>query len=213
MRALTEEVTVTTAAGKRRDFERLPDPLFRLNDPARQYADGTIWAWGRSGRPAALLTLAKEKTPTGGFNWLHELASLAPVAISMTRKGDWTWTPSGPGIEMRPIPKAPAPGADEARRLRQMKEIVRRFKAFEFLGARYELRDRSPLLRKLGQGCSIASHESEGTEVLPELSVLAGAVGCPRGAAEGARGHRRASPGAACRGAEGFLNLLQAAVL
>ncbi len=45
---------------------------------------------------------------------------------------------------------------------------------------------RSPVLRKLGQGCSIASHESQGTEVLPELSALAGAVGRPRGAVEGA---------------------------
>ena len=45
---------------------------------------------------------------------------------------------------------------------------------------------RSPVLRKLGPGCSIASHESQGTEVLPELSALAGAVGCSRGAVEGA---------------------------
>ncbi len=45
---------------------------------------------------------------------------------------------------------------------------------------------RSPLLHQLGQGCNIASHESQGTEVLPELSAFAGAVGCPRGAAEGA---------------------------
>ncbi len=31
-----------------------------------------------------------------------------------------------------------------------------------------------------GQGCSIASHESQGTEVLPELSAFASAVGCAR---------------------------------
>jgi hypothetical protein len=50
----------------------------------------------------------------------------------------------------------------------------------------YKTSGRSPLLRKLGQGCSIARHESQGTEVLPELSAVTGAVGCPRGAAEGA---------------------------
>jgi hypothetical protein len=32
---------------------------------------------------------------------------------------------------------------------------------------------RSPVLCILGQGCSIACHESQGTEVLPELSALA----------------------------------------
>src|SRR5450432_1904733 len=79
-------------------------------------------------------------------------------------------------------------------------------------GVEKSKRVRSPLLRKLGRGFSIASHESQGTEVLPELSAPTGTVECPRGAAEGARGHRRASPGATCRGEEGFLDILQAAV-
>ena len=33
-------------------------------------------------------------------------------------------------------------------------------------------RARSPLLRKLGQGCSIASYENQCTEVLPELQAI-----------------------------------------
>src|SRR5208337_3134147 len=48
---------------------------------------------------------------------------------------------------------------------------------------------RSPVLCILDQGYSIARHETQGTEVLPELSALAGEVGRPRGAFEGARGH------------------------
>jgi hypothetical protein len=43
--------------------------------------------------------------------------------------------------------------------------------------------DLTPKYKELG--CTIAGHESQGTEVLPELSALAGAVGCPRGAVEG----------------------------
>src|SRR5208337_2073945 len=74
-------------------------------------------------------------------------------------------------------------------------------------------RSRSPVLCIPDQGCSIAHHETQGTEVLPELSALAGEVGRPRGACEGARGHRRSSPGATRRGEEGFLDLVQAAVL
>src|SRR5208282_3589529 len=72
---------------------------------------------------------------------------------------------------------------------------------------------RSPVLCIPDQGCSIAHHETQGTEVLPELSALADEVGRPRGACEGARGHRRSSPGATRRGEEGFLDLVQAAVL
>src|SRR5271157_4380188 len=72
---------------------------------------------------------------------------------------------------------------------------------------------RSPVLCIPDQGCSIAHHETQGTEVLRELSALAGEVGRPRGACEGARGHRRSSPGATRRGEEGFLDLVQATVL
>ena len=71
---------------------------------------------------------------------------------------------------------------------------------------------RSPVLCILDQGYSIARHEIQGTEVLPELSAPAGEVGRPRGAVEGARGHCRSSPGATRCGEEGFLDLVQATV-
>ncbi len=72
---------------------------------------------------------------------------------------------------------------------------------------------RSPVLCIPDDECSIARHETQGTEVLPELSAPAGEVGRPRGAFEGARGHRCSSQGATRRGEEGFLDLVQAAVL
>ena len=46
--------------------------------------------------------------------------------------------------------------------------------------------ERSPVLCIPDHGCSIAPHETQGTEVLPELSALAGEVGRSRGAVEGA---------------------------
>src|SRR5271166_5315881 len=80
-------------------------------------------------------------------------------------------------------------------------------------------RSRSPVLCILDQGCSIARHETQGTEVMPELSALAGEVGRPRGEVgrprgevEGARGHCRSSPSATRCGEEGFLDLVQATV-
>src|SRR5512135_2562782 len=75
------------------------------------------------------------------------------------------------------------------------------------------LSGRSPVLCIPDDECSIARHETQGTEVLPELSAPAGEVGRPRGAFEGARGHRCSSQGATRRGEEGFLDLVQAAVL
>ena len=77
----------------------------------------------------------------------------------------------------------------------------------------YGSRGRSPVLCIPDDECSIARHETQGTEVLPELSAPAGEVGRPRGAFEGAREHRCSSQGATRRGEEGFLDLVQAAVL
>jgi hypothetical protein len=65
---------------------------------------------------------------------------------------------------------------------------------------------RSPVLCIWGQGSSIGSHESQGTEVLPDLSSLAGDVDRARGGTEtgtqivprlrvGGRGRPRASAG------------------
>jgi hypothetical protein len=146
MRAFASDVTVETAsAGVHKIAGQLAEPLFRLHDPARRYSDGTIWAWGRSGRPAALLTLAKDGDPVGDHRWLHELVSLSPGPISAGRKGDWTWTPSRGGVVMQRFPKAHDPGEDEAKRLRQMRELARQFTSYELLGngpkaQRYELR-------------------------------------------------------------------------
>jgi hypothetical protein len=77
MRAFAAGITmVESSSGTRRVLERLAEPVYRFDDPARQNLDGTVWAWGRSGRPAALLTFAKTRAPDGSFRWLGELTSL-----------------------------------------------------------------------------------------------------------------------------------------
>jgi hypothetical protein len=148
MRAIADEVTVESLAPEaRRKEERMPDPVYRFNDPARLFSDGTVWAWGRSGRPVALLTLAPQRTPDGAHRWLGELTSLAPVPLASAVPGSGFWAPSGPGVEPVKFPRAPAPADTEAKRLRQLRELARRFKAFEWLSSspnaapeRYELR-------------------------------------------------------------------------
>jgi hypothetical protein len=149
MRSIADQVTidsVDSAEGRRRE-ERMAEPVYRFNDPARVFSDGTVWAWGRSGRPVALLTLASGRGPQGGPYWLGELTSLAPVPLASAVPGSGFWAPSGAGVEPRTFPQAPPPADTEAKRLRQMKELARRFRAFEFFTARtsptnerYELR-------------------------------------------------------------------------
>ena len=150
MRAIADGVTVEkTSGGARLKLERLAEPVYRFDDPARQYSDGTVWAWCRSGRPAAVLTLSKKRLENGGFMWLGEMTSLTPdpSPISATIPEIGTWQPSGAGVVMRKFPKAPLPAEDATKRLRQMKELVRQIKAYEFFKPddqpspeRYELR-------------------------------------------------------------------------
>ena len=116
--------------------ELVPEPIYRFDDPTRSYSDGTVWAFGRSGRPAALFCASLEKNERGELWWLHELTSLstAPLAASSRHpSGGWVWNPKDGGIKFQPVPDAPAPGDDEAKRLRQSREIARRFKGFETL--------------------------------------------------------------------------------
>jgi hypothetical protein len=135
-----------TTAGPEK-AEPIKAPIYRYDDPARLYTDGATWAWRQSGRPIALMTLTTMREADGSFSRKCEMVSLATVPLTASIPPDWSWEPNGPGLEFQPIPKAAAPAGDEVRRLRQMKEMARRFRAFERFapskGAgleRYELR-------------------------------------------------------------------------
>ena len=137
----------TTSPGAHQKLERLAEPVYRFDDPARHVSDGTVWAWCRSGRPAALLTLTKHRPPAEGSQWLTELTSLAPGPISATDRRDRRVAAIRRGVVMQKFPKAPLPAEDATKRLRQMKELVRQIKAYEYFKPpdqppleRYELR-------------------------------------------------------------------------
>jgi hypothetical protein len=148
MRAMADGITMEpTSSGARLGLERLPEPVYRFDDPARQHSDGTVWLWCRSGRPAALLTLSKDRSPSEGLRWIYELTSMSPGPISATVRGFGTWRPSDAGVLMQKFPKAALPAEDATKRLRQMKELVRQIKAYELYKPdnqpsveRYELR-------------------------------------------------------------------------
>ena len=77
MRALADGVTVETAyLGGHQKLERLAEPIYRFDDPARRFSDGTVWAWGRSGRPAAAVDPGKRTLARGR----HPLAHRADLA-------------------------------------------------------------------------------------------------------------------------------------
>src|SRR4051794_6067653 len=71
MREIAEGVAMEMDRGGARVRVAMRDePIYRFNDPARQFSDGTVWAWTISGRPVALLTVSSERTPEGIERWL-----------------------------------------------------------------------------------------------------------------------------------------------
>ena len=128
--------------GKRERVELVQEPLLRYSDPARETSDGSLWVWGRKGRPVALLSLFYEPLGTGRIRMVYELVSLSRTPVVVDAGPRWTWTPRNSGLEIQAFPEAPEPAATSAARLRQMKQLAQRFTASErsTQGEEYQLR-------------------------------------------------------------------------
>lgn len=131
---------VAVSEGQRSSLKLIKRPLLRYNDPARDTTDGTLWAWDRTGRPAALIALFSEPLD-GGEKWSYEFVSLSSNRIAIRHKSGWQWSPKEANLQMQPVPQGFSPADTEAIRLVQMKGLARRFTALEFfLNERYQLR-------------------------------------------------------------------------
>jgi len=163
MRAIADSVKdVTAGPNPRQKLDRLAEPLYRYDDPARRYSDGTVWAWGRSGRPAALLTLTMQPAPASGFSWVVELTSLAPGPVAATFPVVAVWQPTDAGVVMRNFPGAPLPEENALKLFMQMKELVRHIKAHEVLEPRNKLTRERYELRALPSPVHRYSDEASG---------------------------------------------------
>lgn len=122
--------------------ERIDKPLLVYGDSARNNADGTLWAWGQNGRPLAVLETYRSNNQGGRRASAITLTSTEKVVLK-TRLFAQEWQPAQTQIAPRLLPAADAPANREAVRLRQLKELARRFTAHEFWdpdNSRFELR-------------------------------------------------------------------------
>jgi hypothetical protein len=114
-------------------------PLFSYSDSARIIAEGGIWAWGSEGRPVAMAKAWKNRNDSRTCAF-----SLTSDERLIVRGPQFsTWKPEEIQVEPASLKGAPAPDAQNADRLRQLKEQARRFTAHEFWNpdnSRFELR-------------------------------------------------------------------------
>ncbi len=124
------------------EIEPVENPVLQYTEPVRGNVFGTLWVWGRKGRPAAVLELIRHGNPDSDFcqDWFCWHAT-TDRPIRLTARSGQTWTPQSSDLEFQTVPRAPNPAATKAARMGQMKQIARRFSAHEFFtSGRVELR-------------------------------------------------------------------------
>lgn len=102
------------------------EPLMRFDDPTRDFYDGTLWAWGESGRPRLLVSIERyEKV------WAYEFIATGDHVALKVPSGQ-TWQPEPPALAMSRVDDL-RPSATAAARRQQARELSRRFEMAEFL--------------------------------------------------------------------------------
>ena len=107
------------------------EPLTKFDNPISQIWDGYMFLWTDRGRPIAVV---KSYHNAPNKTWGRTFVSLAPQPIVMKQGDESLWTPEKAGVTFAELPGALAPGAEPRERLRQMRDIARRFSAIDNWG-------------------------------------------------------------------------------
>jgi len=132
---------MVSAADLTQRIELIESPLLFFGDPSRRHTNGTLWAFGKSGRPVAFLELFQGLEANS--QWCHAVTLTGTDQVRLNTPVDTFWEPKKTQIEPQLIPDAPVPAGKESLRLRQLKQLSRRFMAHEFWdpdNSRFELR-------------------------------------------------------------------------
>ncbi len=98
-------------------------------NPVRSGQVGVVHVWTHEGRAEAFSSMFVAPKANGTINVVHEFHSLALSPLTAASSGRNTWAPKAPGVELKPIPDAPAPDKSASRRRFQMRMLARQFSA------------------------------------------------------------------------------------
>jgi hypothetical protein len=91
--------------------------------------NGEVYVWTLQGAAAIVGCIFSGPRGNNERAIMHEFHSLNPNSLYAGGRGGSGWHPQEPGIKLEPVADAPAPAANPARRLAQMRELTRRFTA------------------------------------------------------------------------------------
>ena len=123
----------------------IDQPLLAFGDSTRATSQGSLWAWSERGADRTRPVLFLELYHIGGFEgqWFHAVSLASHTNVALDAPGAPRWQPQTTDFRLLPLENAPKPAAKEAGRLRQMRDVARRFTAHEFWhpdNSRHELR-------------------------------------------------------------------------
>jgi hypothetical protein len=143
LRAAEEHMARIDVELGRKSVKRIERPLLIFGDSARDNGDGTLWAWGESGRPLVAIE-SYFNTKTGGRRINAITLTGNDLVVAKTPTDSSTlWQPQQTQVKPAVFPDAPPPDAKEVVRTRQLKQLARRITAHEFWdpdNSRFELR-------------------------------------------------------------------------
>jgi hypothetical protein len=102
-------------------FELQPQPVLTYSNPVRGDVHGSVFIWTRHARPEVVGAFFDFRSENKLDSELHALATAGIVGW---RDGTEFWNPTKAGASFEPIPRAVAPAAMPAARLRQMREVA-----------------------------------------------------------------------------------------
>jgi hypothetical protein len=110
---------------KRQELKLRQEPVMRWTSQADY--NGEVYVWTHQG--AAAIVGCVYSAPEGKNARLirHEFHSLSSNPLYAGERGGSGWLPQEPGIRLEPLPDAPEPARNQARRLTQMRDLARRF--------------------------------------------------------------------------------------
>jgi len=122
--------------------ELVSKPVLNWDDVPRGHHYGTLWVWGATGRPAAIIETYTVDFAKAIGRWPgNVMHSLAPGPLRAERKRGWYWAPTEPGFTPKRLDDVPPPADTKALRRLQMRKLAKRFSANQtWMGDRSELR-------------------------------------------------------------------------
>jgi hypothetical protein len=121
--------------------ERIDKPLLFYSEPTRNNDRGSVWGWGRKGRPVAVVELYQDTNVR--TRWVFAICNTSGGKLRATQAGAPWWRGNDSASELKDIPGAAAPASEAPLRQRQFKLLGQQFTAHEFWdpdNSRYELR-------------------------------------------------------------------------